>query len=121
MIKTLHQVQKETDRKNQRARELVSEAAQWLDFLQDCYDREDRCIFDNLLGICDSAFFVQRLGCLATTRINLDNARVDLEIAIAQAESVKTQCGIDLDAAYARRDQAILQAALDKQGGWLTE
>ena len=118
MIKTLHQVQKETDRKNQRARELVSEAAQWLDFSQDCYDREDRCIFDNLLGICDSAFFVQRLGCLATTRINLDNAKVDLEITIAQAKAVRAQCAIDLEIAYARRDQVALQYA--QWRAWLT-
>ena len=120
MSKTMHQVQTQTYRKNQIAQKTVSEAAQWVDRWQGHYDQQERYM-DSLLGVRDSAFFVKRLGNLAAIRIELDNSMVTLEIAIAQAETVKTHCGIDLDAAYARRDQAMLQDALDKQTGWLTE
>ena len=120
MSKTMPQVQIQTYRKNRIAQESVSDAAQWLDRWQDHYDQQERYI-DSLLGVRDSAFFVHRLGNLAAIRIGLDKSMAVLEIAIAQAETVKTQCAIDLDAAYARRDQAILQAALDDQTGWLTE
>ena len=120
MIKTLHQVQTQTDRKNQIAQNSVNYAALRLDAAQYNYDQQERYI-DSLLGVRDSAFFVKRLGNLAAIRIELDNSMVTLEIAIADLESVKTHCAIDLDAAYAWRDQAALQAALDNQVGWLTE
>jgi len=118
----LHEVQAETDRKNRIAQKSVSEAARWVDHWKNNYDRQDRCIFDSFPGACcDSALFVYRLDNLAATRTVADKSMNLLKIAIAQAETVKMQCAIDLDAAYARRDQAILQDALDKQGGWLTE
>jgi len=120
MIKTLHEVQIQTGHKNQIAQNSVNYAALRLDAAQYNYDQQERYI-DSLLGVRDSAFFVHRLGNLAAMRIVIDKCKAVLEIAIAQAETVKTHCAIDLDAAYARRDQAALQAALDDQTGWLTE
>ena len=117
MIKTLREVQIQTDEAIGAAQELVSEAELWLDSAQDAYVRRDRYM-DVILGDCDSASFIEQLRSLAIARKDIDNRMNLLKIAIAEAKAVRIQCAIDLDAAYARRDETALQGALWRN--WLT-
>jgi len=74
MIKTRSQLRNEA--------ELRLEAAQ--------YNYDQQLIdVDSLLGVCNSAFFVKQLGNLAAIRINLDNRKAELEIAIGDLESAR--------------------------------
>jgi len=119
----LHEVQTQTNEAIGAAQTLVYDAELWLGLAQECYDRQDRCM-DSLLGACDSALFVYRLGNLAESRIVVDKRMVDLEIAMAKAKDVRIQCAIDLAKAYARRDaaalQGALQSAMSKRRNWYT-
>ena len=108
MIKTLHEVQAE--HAISKAEHAINYAGLWLDRWARHYARQTRYV-EGQLGIGDSASFVYRLGILAATRVKLDNTKIELKDAIGDL----------MVAAYAWRDQAILQAALDKQTGWLTE
>ena len=108
MNETLHEVQAE--HAVSKAEKAINYAGLWLDRWARHYARQTRYI-DGQLGIGDSASFVYRLGNLAATRTKLDNTKIELKDAIGDL----------MVAAYAWRDQSALQAALDKQTGWLTE
>ena len=120
----LHEVQTQTNEAIGAAQTLVYDAELWLGLAQECYDRQDHSMFDGLPGACDSALLVYRLGNLAETRIVIDKRMVDLKVAMAKAKDVRIQCAIDLAKAYARRDEAALQGALQsamsKRRNWYT-
>ena len=106
----MYEVQTETEHAISAAEKAINYAGLWLDRWARHYARQTRYV-EGQLGIGDSASFVYRLGILAATRTKLDNTKIELKDAIDDL----------MIAAYAWRDQAALQAALDKQTGWLTE
>jgi len=103
MGKLFQEAQTKAEREAWHAQQVVGDAERGLADAQARYDK--RAVYvDSLLGVRESALFVEQLGNLAEFRIAVDAHKAELAVCIARERNVKIQCDGAMAAAYAREN-----------------